>query len=113
MDRDALARLMAQQQLRPLRGNERRLNPDGSYSTEITATDQDPQGLWEVYPTLWMSPNGPVELRSGPAMQAANAYEKRGYRFPRFSDLDTSERWATSRSKGGGAATPLASVVGR
>jgi hypothetical protein len=111
MDRDAFARLLMQ--LRPLRGNERRLNPDGSYSTEITMTDQDPQGRWEVYPSLWMGPNGPVELPGRQAMQAADAYEKRGYQFPRFNDLDNSERWAVSRSKGGGAATPLAKVVGR
>jgi len=98
--------------LRPFQGDERRPNPDGSYSTELTMTDQDPQGRWEVYPSLWMGPQGPVELRSGPAMQAANNYEQFGYRFPRFEDLAASEQWATERSKGGGVGqSPLAQVL--
>lgn len=119
MDRDILAQLLMQAQarpqfgppyLRPLQGNEQRPNPDGSYSTEITMTDQDPQGRWEVYPSLWMPPSGqPVELPQRKAMQAANNYEKFGYQFPRFDDLDTSERWAIARSKGGGVGQrPLA-----
>ena len=95
--------------MRPLQGNERRPNPDGGYSTEITMTDQDPQGQWEVYPSLWMDQGQPVELPRDLAMQAANNYERWGPQFPRFDDLDASERWATARSKGGGAnISPLA-----
>jgi hypothetical protein len=113
MDRDTLAMLMLGQRfglppLRPLQGNERRPNPDG-YSTEITMTDQDPQGRWEVYPSLWMGPHGPVELPRSIAHDAADNYEKWGYQFPRFGDLDQSEAWATARSKAGGVGiSPLA-----
>jgi len=98
--------------LRPLQGRERRPNPDGSYSTEITMTDTDPQGRFEVYPSLWMGPQGPVELPPDQAMQAADAYERFGYQFPRFDDLDASERFAVDRSRGGGVGTgPLATTI--
>ena len=47
-------------------------------------------------------------------MQAANNYEAFGYRFPRFDDLDASERWATERSQGGGVAqSPPAQILAR
>lgn len=92
-------------QYRPLRGDERRPNPDGSYSTEITMTDPDPKGRWEVYPSLWMGPQGPVEMPRQQAQQTAANYEQFGYQFPRFDDLDTSERWAIQRSHGGGVGT--------
>ncbi len=94
---------------RPLQGGENRPNADGSYSTEITMTDTDPQGRYEVYPSLWMGPNGPVEMSREKAMEMARMYEMLGYEFPRFNDLQSSEDWAVARSHGGGALkTPLA-----
>jgi hypothetical protein len=116
MDRDNLARTMAQRRplfgpplLRPLQGGERRANPEGSYSTEITMTDQDPQGRWMVYPSLWMGPQGPVELPRRAALRAADLYEQFGYQFPRFGDLAASERFAVERSRRGGTGvSPLA-----
>jgi hypothetical protein len=118
MDREMLAQMMARwpqfgpPQYRPLQGNERRLNPDGSYSTEITMTDIDPQGRYEVYPSLWMGPQGPVEVPRRAGLKLADLYERFGYQFPRFDDLAASEEWATQRSRRGGIGTdPLAKVV--
>jgi hypothetical protein len=98
-------------QYRPLLGKERRKNPDGSYSTEITRTVQDPQGNWEVIPSLWMGAKDPEELPEGASHKLADQYERFGYEFPRFKTLKESEDWATKRSKRGGVGTgPLAKV---
>lgn len=89
--------------LRPLQGGERRPNPDGSYSTEITMTAPDPSGQWMNFPSLWMGPNGPVELQGEDAAQkAAIDYEAFGYEFPRFKELSDAERVAEMRSQQGG-----------
>ena len=99
-------------QFRPLQGDERRQNPDGSYSTEITRTDQDPQGRYRVHPSLWMGPNGqPIEAPEEGSGLLADMYEQFGYEFPRFGSLQESEDWATARSKQGGVGTgPLAKI---
>ena len=95
--------------MRPLQGDERRDNGDGSYSTELTMTSDAPEGGYMVHPSLWMDEGQPVELPPDLAMQAADNYEKWGPQFPRFDDLDASEEWAIARSKGGGAnISPLA-----
>jgi hypothetical protein len=99
-------------QYRPLRGTETRPNPDG-YSTEITMTDQTPGQRWEVYPSLWMGPNGPVEMPRRQAKATADQYEKFGYQFPRFPDLTSSEAWATARSRQGGVGTGPLAKTGR
>jgi len=96
-------------QYRPLKGKERRPNPGGDYSTELTMTDKDPQGRYEVYPSLWMGPKEPVEVSRRAGMKLSDMYEKFGYEFPRFKSLDESEEFAIKRSKKGGVGTgPLA-----
>ena len=88
-------------QFRPLQGTETRPNPDG-YSTEITMTTPRPAGGWMVHPSLWMGPQGPVEVPEQAARKLADLYERFGYRFPRFPSLAASEDWAVKRSKRGG-----------
>lgn len=92
--------------LRPFNPGEKVDNPDGSYSTERTATYQLPDGKWVNLPTLWMGPNGPVDLANSEedVVATAQAFEKSsGQRFKRFSDVQSAETSAKARSENGGA----------
>jgi hypothetical protein len=92
--------------LRPFQGNERRPNADGSYSTELTATVQLPDGSWSNVPSLWMGPQGPVELNEEEQiMRAMQFFENTGAEFNRYGTLDEAEREAVARSKAGGVGT--------
>jgi hypothetical protein len=98
--------------LRPFKKGEKRPNADGSYSTEISMTGQDPTGKWENFPSLWMGPQGPQQFDSEDAAHgAADTYEKFGSKFPRFDTLDQANSVAEARSAAGGAATPLVAPV--
>lgn len=48
--------------IRPFQPGEQVKNADGSYSTERTVTVPTREGGWTVVPSLWMGPNGPVDL---------------------------------------------------
>lgn len=88
--------------LRPFQPGEYRPNPDGSMSTELTVTVPDADGNWMNVPSLWMSPAGWVHLSEDEAAMAAQFYEQRMGRFPRYSTTDDAVRAATGRSHGGG-----------
>lgn len=93
--------------LRPFKPGEKVDNADGSYSTERTVTVQGPDGQWSVVPSLWMGPNGPVDLLEKGDDVIANVaarYEAgSGEKFPRFADVKAAEDWAVQRSASGGA----------
>jgi hypothetical protein len=86
-------------QLRPLGPGEYRQNPDGSISTEITASFNI-DGRETVIPTLWMSPDGPVELSPDDAINAAQNYERQtGKQFPRFDSVAEADAFTRKRHK--------------
>src|SRR3990167_5651151 len=92
---------------RPFKPGEQRKNPDGSISTEITVTIQDPTtGQWMNVPSLWMTDNGPLELpqsNESLILRAAQRYEtESGHRFPRYSTVKQAESTAVNRSRSGG-----------
>ena len=102
-----MANLPGHMPLRPLEPGEKVNNPDGSYSTERTVTVQSPDGSWVNVPSLWMGPNGPVDLRpmgDDYIGRVAQTFEKQaGKRFVRFNDLKVAEAAAAMRSEAGGA----------
>ena len=93
--------------LRPFNPNERRPNPDGSYSTEVTTTWQLPDGQWTNVPSLWMGPNGPVQFNPDDEdsimTSMRNLEQINGPSFQRFPDVQSAEAAAQSRSQAGGA----------
>ncbi|TYC51619.1 hypothetical protein FMN50_20265 [Rhodobacterales bacterium] len=94
-------------ELRPFRPGERRENPDGSHSTELTTTWQLGDGNWVNVPSLWMGADGPVEFDQGDEqtiLGAMSAFEGRnGPTFKRFTSLDEAEAADRVRSEQGGA----------
>ncbi|ESX23310.1 hypothetical protein [Mesorhizobium sp. LSJC264A00] len=100
--------------LRPFKADEKRPNADGSYSTEISTTWQQPDGQWVNIPSLWMSPQGPKQFEAGDEdgiNTAANNFEQiNGPTFQRFPDLASAEQAAKLRSSEGGAAAPAGNV---
>lgn len=95
--------------IRPLEQGEFRENEDGSRSTEITIGTVI-GGEKVVIPSLWMTPDGPVELDEENATRAAMEFEaETGKRFPRFKDWKKADSFARARSqKGGVFSGPLA-----
>jgi hypothetical protein len=94
------------QPVRPFLPGEFRPNADGSRSTEILVTVQDPAtGKWVNVPSLWMTPGGPRESPNDDiSWMTAQRYEAfTGMRFPRFDTMDDAVSSARSRSDGGGA----------
>ncbi|MCF1478137.1 hypothetical protein FS782_13760 [Agrobacterium vitis] len=92
--------------LRPFQPGEKVDNPDGSYSTERTATFQLPDGKWVNLPTLWMGKDGPVDLATSEegVIAAGQEFEKSsGKQFKRYSSVADAEAAAKSRSENGGA----------
>jgi hypothetical protein len=91
---------------RPFNHGEFVQNADGSQSTERTITWQMPDGRWVNTPTLFMTPNGVLDLstpdKEEQARQAAMVLMKNGTEFPTFKSPDEAESFATGRSKGGG-----------
>lgn len=106
--------------LRPFRAGEKVNNADGSYSTERTVTVQMPDGGWANVPSLWMGPNGPVDMKAmgmndDAIAQAAGVFErKNGTRFVRFGNIDQAVSAARARSEAGGAGaeTPRYQIPG-
>jgi hypothetical protein len=100
---------------RPLANGDRRSNPDGSHSTEISISWPEKDGSWMLAPSLWRTPSGLVELPEELARNVAHAYEKRvGMRFPRFNNQEEMSNFARERSARGGAThTPLATPIPR
>lgn len=95
---------------RPLRPGEKITNPDGTYSTEVTATFETPNG-WMVVPQLYLGPNGLMDLRGqgetalGAAMYLQNNH---GIVFPTFKSLEEANAFTQKRTKAGGVnASPL------
>jgi hypothetical protein len=91
---------------RPFKPGEFVQNADGSQSTERTITWQLPDGRWVNTPTLFMTPNGVLDLstpeREEQARGAAMALMRSGTEFPTFQSPDEAESVAAGRSKGGG-----------
>ncbi|WP_256750514.1 hypothetical protein [Mesorhizobium sp. Mes31] len=100
--------------LRPFKPDEKRPNADGSYSTEISTTWQQPDGQWVNIPSLWMSPQGPKQFDAGDEdginTAAKNFEQINGPTFKRFPDLASAEAAAKLRSSEGGAAAPAGNV---
>ncbi|ESZ41009.1 hypothetical protein X731_24620 [Mesorhizobium sp. L2C054A000] len=100
--------------LRPFKADEKRPNTDGSYSTEISTTWQQPDGQWVNIPSLWMSPQGPKQFEAGDEdginTAAKNFEQINGPTFQRFPDLASAEQAAKLRSSEGGAAAPAGNV---
>jgi len=103
--------------LRPLEKGEFVDNDDDSRSTERKMV-YEMDGEHIVIPSLWMSANGPLDLRmpseGGLGMdrfaplRAALQYEKRtGRKFPRFKTAKEAEEFEHTR-RGGTDAGPLA-----
>jgi hypothetical protein len=100
---------------RPLADGDRRVNPDGSHSTELSISWPEKDGSWVLAPSLWRTPSGLVELPEELARNVARAYEERAsMRFPRFKTQEEMSKFARERSAGGGATnTPLATPIPR
>ena len=93
-----------QPRYRPLANGEFRDNGDGTRSSEISATVRDRDGNWMNIPTLWMGPDGGVELGERGAFSAAEEYQNgSGVSFPRFKDMGSAVDAAKARSNRGGA----------
>ena len=97
--------------IRPFRPGEFVDNGDGSRSTERSMSFNI-EGKEVLTPSLWMTPDGPVDLSRNPEslFRAALAFEKRtGKKFPRFNNPDEATRFSKERSSGGGRGVgPLA-----
>ena len=80
-------------------------NGDGSVSTELTVTNDAPDGGYWNIPTLWWDKSGqPVEMPDVEAQKMALQYEQAtGKKFPRFKSVDEAVSAAKARSAGGGA----------
>lgn len=91
---------------RPFQPGEKRMNPDGSHSTEITTTWQQPDGQWVNAPSLWMGPNGPTQFEENDEqgiMGALRNYEQlRGPYVKRFGSVDDAVAAAEAKSAAGG-----------
>jgi len=94
---------------RPLKPNERRDNGDGTYSTEVTRTEDLGDNKFSVFPSLWADETGNlVELEVEDAVNAARNYEGRtGARFPRFNSIEEANQFAAQRSAKGGRSQGL------
>lgn len=106
---------MAEWSIRPLKAGESVKNKDGSSSTERTATVMLPGG-WANVPTLWMAPNGPIDLRKlndDQIAELARHYEtESGVTFKRFRARPSAEAAAKARSDQGGAGSPRSPYQG-
>ena len=69
----------------------------------------DPKRRLACPPQPLDEPRRPVGTPPGPRIRSRNRYEKQGHMFPRFGNMDASERFARERSRAGGAGlSPLA-----
>lgn len=93
--------------IRPFRQGEFIDNQDGTHSTERT-TSQEINGKEVVMPTLWMTPNGPVDLSRLPdsVRRSVIEFERRtNKQFPRFNSIEEANAFSKDRTKKGGIST--------
>ena len=87
---------------RPLVRGEFRDNKDGTRSTERLIGVQI-DGRETLIPSIWMTPDGIVELGEKKAREFALQYMKEsGKKFPSFSTQEEAEQFAIGRSNSGG-----------
>ncbi len=93
--------------IRPFKKGEAFNNQDGTLSTE-RASSFNVGGEEVLMPTLWMTPDGPVDLRRNPetVVRAMMEFEKRSKkRFPRFKTPQEATEFSKNRSAGGAIST--------
>ena len=93
--------------LRPFKKGEFLDNQDGTRSTERTMTFNI-SGEEVVIPSLWMTPDGPVDLSKHPETMIRGAldYESRAKKkFPRFKTVKEADEFAKNRSGKGAVFT--------
>jgi len=91
--------------LRPFEPGEFITNPDGSKSTERTFSFTIGDQVI-VVPSLFMGPEGPVDLQDNPkaALDTALEFERTtGKKFPHFKSIGEADAFSRNRSSGGGA----------
>lgn len=79
---------------RPLAPGEWIDNPNGSWSSEISATIQNSDGSWSVVPGMWIVNGKPRHVNEDIATQYA---QSSGLTFPKYRTLDEAEKAATDR----------------
>ncbi len=96
--------------IRPFKGGEFIQNPDGSKSTEVTITVDDPRlngGRPTLIPQLYKEGGATVDLRGKPRA-AIEAAIRSGVKYPSFATFEEADSFARERSsKGGALVTPL------
>ena len=91
--------------VRPFEGGEYLDNGDGTRSTEVSV-GLNIGGKEALVPSLWMTPQGPVDLsrHEESIVRAVLEFERRsGKKFPRFNSPDELNAFAKQRSSRGGA----------
>jgi hypothetical protein len=76
-------------------------NEDGTFSTE-RGVSFNIDGKEVLVPSLWMTPDGPVDLSRNPEIniRAAMAFERRtGNKFPRFETLKQATEFSKLKSR--------------
>lgn len=90
--------------IRPFVDGEFLDNQDGTQSTERT-TSFNVGGEEVVMPSLWMTPDGPVDLSRMPEsmIRSTLEFEKRsGKKFPRFKTIQEADEFTATRTTRGG-----------
>ena len=93
--------------IRPFREGEFIDNQDGTRSTERTMSF-NVEGEEVVMPSLWMTPDGPVDLSRSPdaMIRSTMEFEKRSKKqFPRFQTPQEASSFSKKRSHEGGNST--------
>ena len=77
--------------------------PGGEYATEYTATSQLPDGSWVVHPQIWWDAEGNPHWLGEQSLEMALLYEDNtGSVMPRFETENDANKFAATRSSGGG-----------
>ena len=93
--------------IRPFTQGEFLDNQDGTRSTERTMSF-NVEGEEVVMPSLWMTPDGPVDLSRMPEsmIRSTLEFEKRsGKKFPRFKTIQEADSFTAVRTNKGGIST--------
>ena len=93
--------------IRPFKKGEFLNNRDGTSSTERT-TSFNVGGEEVLMPSLWMTPDGPVDLSRNPEImiRAMMEFEKRSKKkFPRFKTPQEANEFSKNRSASGAIST--------
>jgi len=89
--------------IRPFKKGEFLDNQDGTRSTERTMSFNI-EGEEVVMPSLWMTPDGPVDLSRSPEamIRSVIEFEKRSKkRFPRFKTVQEADEFSINRTDRG------------